>query len=406
MWWHDRALLSREVGARPRALRAVAALRCRRVPPRRRLLSAALWRAFADWAARCCAISSAPWISCRSKRRRAPTRRGWQSKSATRCCSISPAAVPAPPTHRLKISMYSTRASIIVDINTSRPDIENYGINATYSLTEIATGKVVVTGQTFSRVSYDIPGQQQRFARLRGLRDAEDPRGEGNCRQYPRARLASYFVAGNERRIPSADGRAARLPRSTISSRDPIRRDRSCWSSARMLAWCANAPRHSSADRSTIPTILFRSPPRWRRSLRRAHTPGRGSQHHPAVRGTPGRLGQSRHPQSCTCGRALLAATSPDCRVVIEAGDLKRSAPLRALCERARNAVALPCYADAERDLVRLIDDEMRDAGLRFRRRPAPRLFRCSAATAWRPVMSCASSRCSRAASRGWNSTT
>src|SRR6187200_3646465 len=37
---------------------------------------------------------------------------------------------PAPPTHRLKISMYSTRASIIVDVNTSRPDIENYGLNA------------------------------------------------------------------------------------------------------------------------------------------------------------------------------------------------------------------------------------------------------------------------------------
>jgi DNA polymerase-3 subunit delta len=61
---------------------------------------------------------------------------------------------------------------------------------------------------------------------------------------------------------------------------------------------------------------------------------------------------------------ALIASPSPDCRVVIEAGDLKRSAPLRALCERAKNAVALPCYADAERDLVRLIDDEMRQAGL------------------------------------------
>jgi DNA polymerase-3 subunit delta len=61
---------------------------------------------------------------------------------------------------------------------------------------------------------------------------------------------------------------------------------------------------------------------------------------------------------------ALIASPSPDCRVVIEAGDLKRSAPLRALCERAKNAVALPCYADAERDLVRLIDDEMREAGL------------------------------------------
>jgi LPS-assembly lipoprotein len=101
----------------------------------------------------------------------------------------------APPIHRLKISMSSTRSSIIVDINTSRPDIENYGINATYTLTEIATGKIVVTGTTFSRVSYDIPGQQQRFARMRGLRDAES-RAAKVIAENIRSRLASYFVAG------------------------------------------------------------------------------------------------------------------------------------------------------------------------------------------------------------------
>src|SRR5262249_51620462 len=61
---------------------------------------------------------------------------------------------------------------------------------------------------------------------------------------------------------------------------------------------------------------------------------------------------------------ALVAAPAPDCRVVIAAGDLKRTAPLRVICERARNAVALPCYVDSEKDLVRLIDDEMRDVGL------------------------------------------
>jgi DNA polymerase-3 subunit delta len=60
----------------------------------------------------------------------------------------------------------------------------------------------------------------------------------------------------------------------------------------------------------------------------------------------------------------LLASPAPDCRVVIEAGDLKRSAPLRAICERSKHAVALPCYADAERDLVRLIDTELRAEGL------------------------------------------
>ena len=48
---------------------------------------------------------------------------------------------------------------------------------------------------------------------------------------------------------------------------------------------------------------------------------------------------------------------------MIEAGDLRRNAPLRTLCERAKNAAALPCYADSERDRARLIDDEMRAAG-------------------------------------------
>jgi DNA polymerase-3 subunit delta len=61
---------------------------------------------------------------------------------------------------------------------------------------------------------------------------------------------------------------------------------------------------------------------------------------------------------------ALIAASSPDCLVVIEAGDLKRNASLRQACERAPNAVALPCYVDAEREIDRLIDAEMREAGL------------------------------------------
>ena len=62
-------------------------------------------------------------------------------------------------------------------------------------------------------------------------------------------------------------------------------------------------------------------------------------------------------------GDALFAA-SPTCRVVIEAGDLRRNAPLRVVCERAKNAAALPCYADTERDRARLIEEEMRAAGL------------------------------------------
>src|SRR5207253_681439 len=61
---------------------------------------------------------------------------------------------------------------------------------------------------------------------------------------------------------------------------------------------------------------------------------------------------------------ALMPAPAPNCRIVIEAGDLKRNAPLRAVCERAKNAAVLPCYQDAEKDLIRLIDQEMGEAGL------------------------------------------
>jgi DNA polymerase III subunit delta len=61
---------------------------------------------------------------------------------------------------------------------------------------------------------------------------------------------------------------------------------------------------------------------------------------------------------------ALLEIGDFDCRIIIEAGDLRRNSPLRAVCERAKNAAALPCYADTERDRGRLIDDEMHTAGL------------------------------------------
>lgn len=60
----------------------------------------------------------------------------------------------------------------------------------------------------------------------------------------------------------------------------------------------------------------------------------------------------------------LLRAPVQDTLVVIEAGDLARSSPLRSLCERAPAALALPCYADNERDLARVVDETLREAGL------------------------------------------
>lgn len=64
--------------------------------------------------------------------------------------------------------------------------------------------------------------------------------------------------------------------------------------------------------------------------------------------------------------KAICAAPPTDMLLLVEAGDLKKSAPLRTVVESSPNALALPCYADDGRALDVLIDDEMRTAGVRL----------------------------------------
>src|SRR5436190_394028 len=105
-------------------------------------------------------------------------------------------ATGMPPTHRLVIRFGSSRSSLMVDPNTALPTSENVGIDAQYNLVEIASNKSVMTGTTFSRVSYDMPGQLQRFARSRAFRDAED-RASQEIAENIQTRLASFFTAGS-----------------------------------------------------------------------------------------------------------------------------------------------------------------------------------------------------------------
>jgi LPS-assembly lipoprotein len=99
------------------------------------------------------------------------------------------------PTHRLAIDLRSNQQQIIVDPSTGRANVSNYAIDADYTLMDLATGKMVVRSVTSARVSYNIPGQQQRFAGERGLREAED-RAASVIAESIRNRLASYFTAG------------------------------------------------------------------------------------------------------------------------------------------------------------------------------------------------------------------
>lgn len=72
------------------------------------------------------------------------------------------------------------------------------------------------------------------------------------------------------------------------------------------------------------------------------------------------------------CGaRNLLPAVQPlldepasGSLVVLEAGDLKKTAPLRKKIEDHAATAVIPCYADTAQDIARLVDKELAEAGL------------------------------------------
>jgi DNA polymerase-3 subunit delta len=60
----------------------------------------------------------------------------------------------------------------------------------------------------------------------------------------------------------------------------------------------------------------------------------------------------------------LLANPPVDSALIVTAGELRKTAPVRKLFEQAKNAYAIACYADDARGLDRIIDEETKRAGL------------------------------------------
>ncbi|PCJ99048.1 MAG: DNA polymerase III subunit delta [Zetaproteobacteria bacterium] len=63
--------------------------------------------------------------------------------------------------------------------------------------------------------------------------------------------------------------------------------------------------------------------------------------------------------------KSYLVEPSAFTLVVIQAGELGPRSSLRKLCESAKNAVALPCYVEDERDVSRFVRDTLQAANLR-----------------------------------------
>ena len=104
-----------------------------------------------------------------------------------------------------------------------------------------------------------------------------------------------------------------------------------------------------------------------------------------AVRSEPARLADEARALTLTGGRRvvrlrqasdlatpavrlLLAQQRVEALVVIDAGDLGGGSSLRRLVEAAPDAVALPCYHDAGRDLAGLVDRLLAERGLELER--------------------------------------
>lgn len=60
----------------------------------------------------------------------------------------------------------------------------------------------------------------------------------------------------------------------------------------------------------------------------------------------------------------LLHVPPPDCSIVIEAGNLKRDAALRRLCEKDPRAAVIECYPDSAKDLAQLVEAQLAEEGL------------------------------------------
>ncbi len=67
-----------------------------------------------------------------------------------------------------------------------------------------------------------------------------------------------------------------------------------------------------------------------------------------------------------TLVKSYLEDPSSSALVVISAGELSPRSSLRKLCESAKNAAAVPCYVEDERDLGRLIRETLQGANLRI----------------------------------------
>ena len=98
---------------------------------------------------------------------------------------------PVGAPFRLSLSVSSSPQSSIIDPRTGVSLADYVAVNVRYYLFDVAAKKQLLTDSALARVSVDR--SLQRFARARGIRDAEN-RAAREVAQQIRSRLATYFL--------------------------------------------------------------------------------------------------------------------------------------------------------------------------------------------------------------------
>ena len=98
---------------------------------------------------------------------------------------------PAGAPFKLTMTISTRTQTPLVDPTTGVSQIDTVGLTVNYRLVDVASKKLILTDSALARVSVDR--SMQRFARLRGIRDAENRAAKAVAQQI-RARLATYFL--------------------------------------------------------------------------------------------------------------------------------------------------------------------------------------------------------------------
>jgi len=98
---------------------------------------------------------------------------------------------PSGAPYRLNMKVSTNAYSAIIDPSSGLPQTETVALDVSYSLKDFANDRVVFTSIATARVSIDRT--QQRYARVRAVRDAEN-RAAKIVAEQVRARVASFFL--------------------------------------------------------------------------------------------------------------------------------------------------------------------------------------------------------------------